>query len=260
MSSKILAVPRRSVLSDDIYVLIRKMIFNYEILPGARVNIDALAKKLDVSQTPVREALSRLESDGLIVKEPLKGFRATDLLTIQELDDLFKFRLLIEPFAASEAARRIDETGKRALKSELESAKIAIKISGDEQVEALTEHDTRFHSLIASMSGNAVLAESFERTHCHLNLFRLYIASQRRLITGESRAVLVDKLFKQYYNSESGQVAIREHEEIATAITSGNFKAAQKAMYTHIESSLKRFYPAANALYLVENTNDEEQR
>ena len=116
MSSKTLSVPRRSVLSDDIYDLIRKMIFNYEIVPGSKVNIDALAKKLDVSQTPVREALSRLESDGLIVKEPLKGFRATDLLTIQELDDLFKFRLLIEPFAASEAARQVDETGKRALK------------------------------------------------------------------------------------------------------------------------------------------------
>lgn len=258
MSSNAVVVPRRSVLSDEIYFLIRKMIFNYEILPGAKVNIDALAKKLEVSQTPVREALSRLESDGLIVKEPLKGFRATDLLTIQELDDLFKFRLLIEPFAASEAAKRIDETGKKALKSELESAKIAIKISGDEQVEALTEHDARFHSLIASMSGNIVLAESFERTHCHLNLFRLYIASQRSLIAGQSRAALVEKLFKEYYNSASGQVAIKEHEDIAAAITTGNFKAAQRAMHQHIESSLKRFYPAANALYLVDNTNSEE--
>ena len=131
MLNNTVAVPRRSVLSDEIYLLIRKMIFNYEILPGAKVNIDALAKKLDVSQTPVRQALSRLESDGLIVKEPLKGFRATDLLTIQQLDDLFKFRLLIEPFAAAEAAKKIDETGRKALKSEIESAKNAIKISGD---------------------------------------------------------------------------------------------------------------------------------
>ncbi len=258
MLNSSVAVPRRSVLSDEIYFLIRKMIFNYEILPGAKVNIDALAKQLEVSQTPVREALSRLESDGLIVKEPLKGFRATNLLTMQQLDDLFKFRLLIEPFAAAEAAKRIDETGRKALKSEIESAKNAIKISGDDQVEALTEHDARFHSLIASMSGNVVLSESFERTHCHLNLFRLYIANQRSLIVGETRAALVDKLFKQYYNSASGQVAIKEHEEIALAITSGNFKSAQKSMHLHIESSLKRFYPAANALYLVEIATSEE--
>ena len=66
-------VPRRSVLSDDIYEMIKAMIFDHEIAPGAKVNIDALAVQLDVSQTPVREALARLESDGLIAKEPLKG-------------------------------------------------------------------------------------------------------------------------------------------------------------------------------------------
>lgn len=244
--------PRRQVLSDEIYLQIKKIILNYEILPGAKVNIDALSKDLEVSQTPVREALSRLESDGLIVKEPLKGFRATDLLTTKELDNLFNFRLLIEPYAAAEAARKIDETGRRALISELQIPKIAIKITGDEQVEALTEHDARFHSLIASMSGNSVLAESFEKTHCHLNLFRLHIASQRSLIAGESRAQSVEELFKEYYNSAYGQLAIKEHEEIASAISSGDVEQSQKSMHHHIEGSLRRFYPAANALYLVE--------
>ena len=65
--------PRRSVLSDEIYDMIKAMIFDHEIAPGSRVNIDALALQLEVSQTPVREALARLESDGLIEKEPLKG-------------------------------------------------------------------------------------------------------------------------------------------------------------------------------------------
>ena len=52
--------PRRSVLSDEIYEMIKGMIFDHEIAPGSRVNIDALAVQLDVSQTPVREALARL--------------------------------------------------------------------------------------------------------------------------------------------------------------------------------------------------------
>jgi len=60
--------PRRSVLSDEIYEMIKAMIFDHEIAPGSRVNIDALSVQLDVSQTPVREALARLESDGLIAK------------------------------------------------------------------------------------------------------------------------------------------------------------------------------------------------
>jgi DNA-binding GntR family transcriptional regulator len=68
--------PRRSVLSDDVYDMIKTMIFDHEIAPGSRVNIDAISLQLEVSQTPVREALARLESDGLIEKVPLKGYRA----------------------------------------------------------------------------------------------------------------------------------------------------------------------------------------
>ncbi|MSY81676.1 MAG: GntR family transcriptional regulator, partial [Actinobacteria bacterium] len=157
-------VPRRSVLSDDIYEMIKAMIFDHEIAPGAKVNIDALAVQLDVSQTPVREALARLESDGLIAKEPLKGYKATALLSLKEFNDLFQFRLLIEPWAAEQAAKLVDNTGKTALKAEMQSANTALKISGDDQFQALTEHDARFHALIASISGNQSVADSYERT------------------------------------------------------------------------------------------------
>ena len=110
--------PRRSVLSDEIHEMIRAMIFSHEIAPGQRVNIDALAVRLEVSQTPIREALARLESEGLIAKEPLKGFSATPLLSLKEFDDLFQFRLLVEPWAAEQAAKKIDAVG-IALKVEL---------------------------------------------------------------------------------------------------------------------------------------------
>jgi DNA-binding GntR family transcriptional regulator len=240
--------PRRSVLSDEIYEMIKRMIFDHEIAPGSRVNIDALALQLDVSQTPVREALARLESDGLIAKEPLKGYKATDLLSLKEFNDLFQFRLLIEPWAAEQAARLVDNTGKTALKAEMQSAKTALKISGDDQFQALTEHDARFHALIASISGNQSVADSFERTHCHLHLFRLFMANKLHLIEGEGRAKFVQELFDEYYQVGSGQLALKEHEMIAKAIIDQNSKAARAAMFTHIESSLKRFSPAAQAI------------
>jgi DNA-binding GntR family transcriptional regulator len=131
--------PRRSVLSDEIYDMIKAMIFEHEIAPGSRVNIDALAVELEVSQTPVREALARLESDGLIAKEPLKGYTATRLLSMEEFNDLFQFRLLIEPWGAEQAAIKIDATGKAALKGEMQSAKAALKFRVDDQFQALTE-------------------------------------------------------------------------------------------------------------------------
>lgn len=237
--------PRRSVLSDEIYEMIKAMIFEHEIAPGSRVNIDALAVELEVSQTPVREALARLESDGLMAKEPLKGYTATNLLSMEEFNDLFQFRLLIEPWAAEQAAKKIDSTGKTALKGEMQSAKAAIKLKADDQFQALTEHDTRFHTLIAHISGSSSVATAFERTHCHLHLFRLYMANKLHVIDTESRTQFVQELFEQYYQSGSGQLAIKEHDEIAKAILDQNPKTARSTMHAHIESSLKRFAPAA---------------
>ncbi len=240
--------PRRSVLSDEIYDMIKAMIFDHEIAPGSRVNIDALAVQLEVSQTPVREALARLESDGLIEKEPLKGYKATQLLSLKQLNDLFQFRLLIEPWAAEQAAKIIDNTGKTAIKAEMQSAKTALRFAGDGQIQALAEHDSRFHTLISSISGNQTVADFYERTHCHLHLFRLFMANKLHLIEGESRVDFVQDLFEQYYQSGSGQLAIKEHDAIAKAILDQNPKAAKAAMHAHIESSLKRFSPAAAAV------------
>ena len=240
--------PRRSILSDEIYEMIKVMLFEHEIAPGSRVNIDALAAELEVSQTPVREALARLESDGLIAKEPLKGYTATKLLSMEEFNDLFQFRLLIEPWAAQQAAMKIDSTGKAALKGEMQSAKAALKFKVDDHFQALTEHDARFHTLIAHISGSSSVATAFERTHCHLHLFRLYMANKLHLIENESRAEFVQDLFEQYYQSASGQLAIREHEAIVKAILDQNPKAARTAMHSHIESSLKRFSPSVRAV------------
>lgn len=234
------SIPRRSVLSDETYEAIRYMIFQHEISPGSRVNIDALSAELQVSQTPIREALSRLESEGLIVKEPLKGFSATNLLTLKEFNDLFQFRLLIEPWAAEESARKIDLAGKAALKAEMQSAKTAMKFRDTDQLQALTEHDARFHSLIANLSGNISVAEAFERTHCHLHLFRLYMANKLKGKT-QTTTDFVSELFSDYYLSGSGHLAITEHGYITEAILTGNTQKARQSMQAHIENSLHRF-------------------
>lgn len=240
--------PRRSVLSDETHEMIKAMIFSHEIAPGQRVNIDALAIRLEVSQTPIREALVRLESEGLIAKEPLKGFSATNLLTVKEFDDLFQFRLLIEPWSAEQAAKKIDDIGTAALKAEMQSARTALKFKDYEQVEALTEHDARFHSLVCRIAGNQSVLQAFERTHCHLHLFRLFLATKNEQMEQESRSQFVQDLFQQYYQSDSGQLAIKQHEEITKAIIIKNAKLAKSTMFSHIESSLRRFSPAAQAL------------
>jgi DNA-binding GntR family transcriptional regulator len=206
-------IPRRNVLADDVYEALKAMVMDHVVRPGARVSIDGLARELAVSPTPVREALARLESDGLVVKEPLKGYRATSLLTLEEFDDLYRFRRLIEPWAARRAAEQITPEGAAQIRDELASA--APPLTADyEGYKALTAHDTRFHALIARLSGSEQVRVAFERTHCHLHIFRLH------------------------YERDIGPEALAEHRRIAAAIVDGDGDAAEAAMVDHLESAM----------------------
>src|SRR5437764_3358648 len=99
---------RREILADGVYEAIKSLIMDQRIEPGAKINMDSLARELQVSPTPVREALARLESDGLVTKRPLAGYTAASLLDAAGVDELFELRLLLEPAAARWAAQAID--------------------------------------------------------------------------------------------------------------------------------------------------------
>ena len=78
----------RRVLADDVFEALTGLVMDHVVAPGERMSIDGLAARLGVSPTPVRESLARLEALGLARKEPLRGYRATPLLSLAELDDL----------------------------------------------------------------------------------------------------------------------------------------------------------------------------
>jgi DNA-binding GntR family transcriptional regulator len=64
------------MLADDVYATVRQSLLDQRIAPGSRINLDALARELHVSHTPVRHALARLDSEGLVRREPFRGYRA----------------------------------------------------------------------------------------------------------------------------------------------------------------------------------------
>jgi len=212
-------LPQRQILADDVYETLKALVMDHAIKPGSRMNIDALARDLGVSQTPVREALARLESDGLAVKEPLRGYSATPLLSREDFEQLFEARFLLEPWAAARAAERAAPEERRRLLSEVETAP-EVPPEGDyDAYRDLTAHDQRFHSLVHRLSGNLLVAEMFERTHCHLHIFRLY------------------------YGSNIGRQAVAEHRRIAEAVASGDPRAADEAMRHHLTASRDRLRP-----------------
>ncbi len=240
--------PLRTVLSDETYSRIRDMLLNHEIEPGGRINIDALARDLDVSQTPIRESLARLESEDLVVKEPLRGYAATELLTVEQMKDLFEFRSLIEPWSARMAARFITDDGRKRLNRELESGRAAGQLDVEDAYAAMSEHDARFHTLIAELSGSHFVHDAYMRTHCHLHLFRLYAALKTWSQEAREDAEIVGKLFQAYYDSKSGFLAFIEHESIAEAISAGDEGLASQRMLDHVGKSLERFSPSITAM------------
>ena len=201
--------PGRAVVADQTHEAIRTMLLDHTIHPGAHINIDALARRLDVSQTPVREALARLESDGLVVKRALRGYNATELLSVEQIDDLFQFRALIEPWAAARSAESHSEDDARLLAAEIEAGGRSTELDITEAYAAMSEHDARFHQLIARMSGSEFVEDAFARTHCHLHLFRLYQAGQAE-VRDSPDSEFVDTLFSAYYEPENGFLALRK--------------------------------------------------
>lgn len=211
-STPVTPLPRRQMLADDVHEALKALIMDRVIEPGARVSIDGLARQLGVSPTPVREALARLETAELVVKEPHRGYRTTELLDSEQLEDLYRFRLLIEPWAAARAAERADAEGLGRLRAEIESCDTPSDDTYD-AYKALTAHDTRFHVLIAELAGSDQVRLAFERTHCHLHIFRLH------------------------YDRGIGRQTLQEHRTITAAILEGDPEAARAAMTVHLETS-----------------------
>ena len=102
-------LPPRQILADGVYDTIKGLLMDQSITPESRINIDKLARELQVSPTPVREALARLESEGLVTKEALRGYSAAPLLTRSSFIQLFELRLLLEPVIARKAAALLTE-------------------------------------------------------------------------------------------------------------------------------------------------------
>jgi DNA-binding GntR family transcriptional regulator len=190
------SVPRGSrVVSHEVYETVLSAILRNEIPPAARINIEAVAQSLRVSATPVREALARLESEGLVEKVHLKGYRAAGLLTTLQLADLWDFRLLIEPFGAARAAEAADRPGVvDVLVNEMKSSSAAPFTSDFDSWKQFSAHDSRLHGLILDLSGNEVIARAFDRTHCHLHSLRLGAKGFARQETIDEHAAIVERI------------------------------------------------------------------
>ncbi|GAA2563631.1 GntR family transcriptional regulator [Winogradskya consettensis] len=198
---------KRSTLGDDVYDSLRAAVLEHTLAPGDRVNIDALARDLEVSPTPVREALARLESEGLVRKRPLAGYTVSPLLTRTEFNDMFDMRLLLECAAARWAAERATPEQRGTLVTE---AARTVE-GGDEHAwhAAFTALDAHVHDLVAQASASPLLRESITRLHAHLHLHRRYFPYAQTAVTNDEHQLLAAAI--NDHDPDRAEAAMREH-------------------------------------------------
>jgi len=130
---------------------IRHMLYNKELVPGQRIAYRDLAARLELSSTPIIQALKWLELQGFVRHEPNRGYSMAPY-SLKELEELYEIRELIEPSLVPAAIEKIDKKGLRVLKAALEA-----HLSAEREF-YLNERlfkNREFHMTLASLSGKA---------------------------------------------------------------------------------------------------------
>jgi len=213
-------IKRPPRLGEEVYNAIYAQLMSLKIPPGGRISVDNLVRELGVSQTPIREALSRLEAQGLVLKTHLVGYSAASQMDRRRFEQLYELRMLLEPYAAAQAAQHMSDAAIANLKRLAGEMEPTGKEDPRSAYSRFAQRDSEFHDLIAQGAGNELVQDSLARLHIHVHLFRLF------------------------YHSLATSEASIEHGEIINAIDARNAVAAEKAMRVHIEKSKARFIHA----------------
>lgn len=204
--------------AEAVYVEVHRLILEGTLEPGTTLSQEALATQLGISITPLREALRRLESDGLV--EP-RAYGAVTVapLTRKDLSELYAVRRQLDPFAARLAAlvatdEQIAEIGAAA----------AVRTGRD--IHAALAANRAFHRAVYTAAGNRVLTDILDRLWNRCDRYRLI--------------VLRDHV--------SQSIAFNEHAEIVAAIRSRDARTASRLMDKHVKETQRRVESLGDAL------------
>lgn len=209
--------PQSLTKNDFAYVQLRELILTGALEPGSQLQQGKLAEEMGVSTTPLREAIRRLSSEGLITLAAHRDARVANV-TQREAEDLYTVRKQLDPLAAELAAK---ERTVAELEAIQEAEKHLQPLTNDGNIEALLAH-REFHRRIYQASHNDILTDMLERLWDK--------ADRYRVIGLRLRGDSVD---------ETKRVA-DEHHELVEAISVQDSDRARKAMEDHINSSLGR--------------------
>ena len=195
-------------LRDVVFKTLREAILKGNLAPGERLMEIQLANQLGVSRTPIREAIRKLELEGLVIMIPRRGAEVARI-TEKDLKDVLEVRTSLEELAISLACERISDVSVEALKEALKNFEAAIN-GGD--VTKIAESDVAFHDIIFAATDTARLIQIVNNLREQMYRYRLEYLKDY---------TTHDRLYK-------------EHEEIVAAIADRDKALARKLIVEHI--------------------------
>lgn len=201
------AAAAKPYLTEQVYEQLIDLLVKGELRPGDVITERRMAERLNASRTPVREALGRLEAEGLVYKQPSRGVTVSPFST-EAFVEVLNVRVLLEAEAARLAAGRIPPERIAHIREELE----AIAQNPSPTLAEIWEVDDLLHGEIADAAGNMLMASMIRDLRRRTHVYNAY----RRAITPS--------------------FGIQENTYLLDAIASGDQERARLAMVRHIES------------------------
>jgi DNA-binding GntR family transcriptional regulator len=216
---------KRENLKEKVYWVIKNRILSFELKPGEKIQESEIAQELGVSRTPVREALNKLEQEGLIKIFSNKGYFVSDV-TSKEIEELYEIREVLEILAIRSSARHSRQEDWAHLEQ------ILLKNDKDRNSEKPTgqlfKDSHRFHEEIARISGNRSLQQILNAISEKIN-----------------RLQWMDIFF-----IDRAKISRDEHLEILKCLKRGKIEQAVTLTQRHIQHSKK------NILHLLNKKKD----
>lgn len=201
-------------LRDVIFETLRKAIVSGDIKPGERLMEVSLANQMGVSRTPVREAIRRLEAEGLVTMTPRKGTHVSEL-SVKDIMDVLEVRTVLDKLATELAAKRMQPAQLKALET---VHKQYIACVEKENMEGAIKKDVEFHDMIYAASGNPRLVAVAGSLREHIYRFRVIYMSGSSLIA---------------------ENVLNEHEEILAALKDAQNNVASDLAEKHIRNQME---------------------
>ncbi|NPV54453.1 MAG: GntR family transcriptional regulator [Firmicutes bacterium] len=163
-----IGIEDRKVLHERVYAALRQQILNGKLAPGERVLEAKIARRIGISRTPVREALQKLETEGLLIRLRSGGLVVAEN-SRTDAEELFEVRIALETYMGRLAAERIQEKDLRRLEQIIAYTRASLE---HRDLDRMVSLNTEFHDVIARACGNRKLANMISNLKEHILRYR----------------------------------------------------------------------------------------